>query len=100
MFTLGVQEYVELIEDKKNGITLLSALAIMTVVILSAIPMFAFAEEEGGGAQVAGMEDGEKDTAGLTSHSTEYIAIAGISITAAWFVSSTVNKIRKTILLQ
>jgi hypothetical protein len=98
------KRYLGSTKNKKIEITLLSAAAIITAVILSAVPTFAFAEEgrvdnngkEGAIGQMVGMEDGKKDAADLISPITEWVGIAAIGVTTGLVISSK-GRMRKTI---
>jgi hypothetical protein len=96
--------YLGSTKNKKIEITLLPAAAIITAVILSAVPMFAFAEEgradnndkEVAVEQMVRMEDGKKDAADLISSITEWVGIAALGMTTGLVISST-GRMRKTV---
>jgi hypothetical protein len=90
-------KYLESDKNKKVELALISATAIMMAVILSAIPIFAFAHEgrvdsndkEVAVGQMVGMEDVEKDAADLIPPITEWVGIAAIGMTTGLVISST-----------
>jgi hypothetical protein len=90
-------------KNKKLQVTLLSATAIMMAVILSAVPILAFAhggtvdsnDKELGVGQMVGMEDNEEDSADLTSPITEWVGTAAIGMTAGLVISSTAEMRRR-----